>query len=210
MKKAYDQSKQFFDEFAEDYEESVMKVQKTLYKNAKSIIDNEINNNTSMLDVGNGGVINYNFKKCDKLTCMDLSLSKKAQQKYKKHENVIFIQGDILNQQNCKPYYNQFDVILIQYVIHHLADNTIKKTYKNVEHAMDNAYAMLKSGGKILIIESVVFPWFERIERLFYPFFCWFFRIMKFGIVYQFSHKKLLNLLEKRGGLILKKLRRLI
>lgn len=54
---------------------------------------------------------------------------------------------------------------------------------------------MLKKEGKILVVESVVVPWFDVVERLLYPFMQWFFRVVKFDKVYQFSKRRLYKLL---------------
>ena len=46
---------------------------------------------------------------------------------------------------------------------------------------------ILKPDGKLLIVESTVVSWFEKIERILYPVMQAFFRLVKFDTVYQYS-----------------------
>jgi len=52
---------------------------------------------------------------------------------------------------------------------------------------------VLKPGGRLLIVESTVVNWFEKLERLFYPIMQWGFRIIHFDTVYQYSYTRLLK-----------------
>ena len=186
----------YFGEFVDDYADEIMSIQPEFYKNAALKIDNTLLNIKAekVLDIGNGGVINYSFQHLKELRCIDLEISPKAQEKYSSFSNVHFTQGNIFDMKDIPD--NYYDAIIIQTVIHHLAGDTAKESESNVIEALENCKRVLKSNGKVLVVESVVKPWFDVIERMFYPLMQFFFRVVKFDKVYQFSKKRLLELLE--------------
>jgi ubiquinone/menaquinone biosynthesis C-methylase UbiE len=109
-------SKEFFDEYS-NYAEYVMENQGDVYRNTKKLLDKFLVGVKSVLDVGNGGVINYTFENLERLDCLDISISESTKTKYGHQENVQFIMGDALH----LPFDNdQYDVAILQYVLHHL------------------------------------------------------------------------------------------
>lgn len=191
MKK--DTEKNYFGEFIDDYADEIISIQPEFYKNAATKINHALQKDTRVLDIGNGGVINYSFSELKELRCMDLEISVKAQKKYSAFPNVTFTRGNVFDMKDIPD--NYFDAIIIQTVIHHLAGDTPKESEKNVLEALNNCKRVLKKEGKILVVESVVVPWFDVVERLLYPFMQWFFRVVKFDKVYQFSKRRLHKLL---------------
>lgn len=186
----------YFGEFADEYADEIMGIQPQFYKNAAKKINmalSKLGANT-VLDVGNGGVINYRFRNLKELRCIDLEVSEKARNKYKKYENIVFQAGNIFELKDIPDKY--FDAIIIQTVIHHLAGNNVRECQNNVLQALESCKRVLKDDGQILIVESVVKPWFEALERIFYSPMQFIFRIIKFDRVYQFSKGRLYHLLE--------------
>jgi SAM-dependent methyltransferase len=186
---------QYFKEHMEDYADGITAILSTFYETVSKLIDQSSNGDPEVLDIGNGGVINYTFTHFKKLICADLVLSQKAIDKYKEFHNVLFIKADILD---MKEYADEsFDIIIIQNVIHHLASTTYKKAQENVARAINECLRVLRPKGKLLITESVVNNIFEFFERLFYPFMQLFFKTCKFDSVYMYSEKSLLKKLSK-------------
>lgn len=196
----FDRTKQYFENHAEDYAETIMAIQPLLYKNMGKIINRNVSDGDNVLDIGNGGIVNYDYKRMNRLVCADLYVSELAQKKYKDEDNVDFVKGDILNltqEESLRGY--KPDVIIVQTVIHHLARGTYRDTVANVEKAIRECMEMLECGGRLVILESTVTAWFEKIERIMYPLMQLFFRVCKFGAVYQFSSKSLYRLISNMG-----------
>lgn len=191
----FDRTQDYFTEHAEDYADRIMSIQPQLYKNTGNIINSIIQEKNYVLDIGNGGVINYSFEKLNNLICADLYISTKAKEKYKKHLNVQFTTANVLDLKHSIS--QQFDVVIIQAVLHHLAGRTYKKSKENIKKALCECLSVIPKGGKIIILESTVSGWFEKIERVLYPFMQLFFYVCRFGSVYQFSKQSLYNLLTK-------------
>lgn len=193
----------YFDSFIDEYAEEQEKIQPEFYKNAAVYINRIIEQSPSdcrVLDIGNGGVINYNSDVIGELICADLSVSNKAVKKYELKKNIKFVVGDMLNLTQWKD--NIFDIVIVQTVIHHLADRRLNQTEKNVSRGIEECVRVLKPGGRLLIIESTVTKWFEKCERIFYPVMQWCFRILNFDTVYQYSHYSLVRKIKMMGFLI--------
>ena len=185
----------YFGEFVDDYADEIVSIQPEFYRNAALKIDKVLSNmgRCKVLDIGNGGVINYSFANLEELRCLDLEVSKKAKKKYATFSNISFTKGNVFDMKDIPD--NYYDAIIIQTVIHHLAGNTPRESEQNVLEALRNCKQILKKDGKVLVVESVVKPWFDVVERTFYPLMQFFFKIVKFDRVYQFSKKRLYQLL---------------
>ncbi len=181
----------YFEKFIDEYADEIISIQPEFYKNAARFINKELEPGSLVIDIGNGGVINYNYKNLKELICLDLKISEKAVQKYKKVENIKFCEGNVLDLKEITN--SSVDTVILQTVIHHLAGKTFKNTQKNVTRGIEECMRILKPGGKLLIVESVVFPWFEMVERMLYSFMQLFFKIIHFDTVYQYSYRSLLK-----------------
>lgn len=185
-----DKDNLYWDRIAEDYADEILSIQPEFYKNSAQLINASLKGCNDVADIGNGGVINYNISQLRRLDCIDLSLSQKAINRYEKISNVHFKSGNIMDL--CSISDCTYDAVIVQAVIHHLAGSTLKQTHKNVEQALKECMRILKPGGKLLIVESTVVPWFECIEKVFYRPMQLFFRLVKFDSVYQFSNTSLI------------------
>lgn len=135
-------SKEFFDEY-EDYVQRVMSIQGTVYKNTKKEIDLLMQGANRVLDIGNGGVINYNYENLKQLTCLDISVNQKSAEYYQNNKNIQFIEGNALDLNIPK---DSYDVVIIQYVLHHLAGKTVAETIDNMGICIDEAMRVLRGG----------------------------------------------------------------
>lgn len=186
---------EYFDRNGDNYADEIMAIQPKFYENTAKLINNATKNSSQVLDIGNGGVINYEFDHFDKLVCGDLFVSQIASKRYEACCNVEFVKADILNLQNFAD--DSFDTVIISAVIHHLAGSTLKRTHENTCKAISECLRVIKQGGGLLIIESTVSRWFEVVEKLLYPIMQLFFKICKFGNIYQYSVKSLYDRLDR-------------
>lgn len=194
MKRDYDDENEYWDKIADEYAEEIMSIQPTFFHNSGKLINNELKEHFIVADIGNGGVINYKFEDLKKLDCIDLTVPESAVKKYEMWKNVEFKSGNILHLTDIGDA--TYDRVIVQCVIHHLAGKDYITTKENVIKAVDECMRILKPDGKLLIVESVVELWFEKIERMFYKLLQLFFKLIKFDTVYQFSAASLLALIR--------------
>lgn len=194
--KSQDDENSYWDRITEEYADEIMAIQPTFFKNGGKLINGELQRGLTVADIGNGGVINYQYERLKKLDCIDLTTSKSAIEKYKNVSNVEFKSGNIFHLSEVKD--GTYDRVIVQCVIHHLAGDNFQITKENTLTAISECMRILKIGGKLLIVESTVVPWFEKIERLFYAPMQWFFRVIKFDVTYQYSAPSLIALIRSQ------------
>lgn len=183
----------YFESFKDDYADEITAIQPEFYANSAKHINEQLvmlkeKGDLRVLDIGNGGVINYDRSLIDKLVCADLSVSDKAVSKYAGDDTICFEQGNMLD---LKYDDDSFDAVIVQAVIHHLAGKRMKITESNVERGIRECLRVCKPGGRLLIVESTVSRWFDCLERAFYPLMQFFFSIVRFDSVYQYSGDRL-------------------
>lgn len=181
-----------------NYEESIYEVEGDLYKRTGRIINHCLMNGMEVLDIGNGGVINYNYKRLSRLVCADLEVSDRVKRKYKEQSNIKFVQADITNMHDILD--NSFDAVIVQNVIHHLAESKYKNTVNNLNCAVNECLRVLKHDGKLIIMESTMKSWAYAMERVFYPIMMRLLSAIGFDQVFQYSKTALKNTLVKIVG----------
>ena len=190
--------KNYFESFVDEYADEIVSIQPEFYKNAGNHINKALSSlgkKGTVLDIGNGGVINYDFSHLNKLVCADLSVSPKAQKRYEKFENIKFCEANMLDLSQFED--NIFDAVIIQTVIHHLAGKTMRQTEENVSIGLKECFRILKMWGALLIVESKVIRLFEIFEKMCYPLMQLFFYLIRFDTVYQYSAQSLLKKIHK-------------
>jgi ubiquinone/menaquinone biosynthesis C-methylase UbiE len=194
MKPINDNENQYWDGIADEYADEIMSIQPIFFRNSGRLINSELVAGQSVADIGNGGVINYRFDGLKQLDCIDLSLSRTAEKKYEKNKNISFKVGNVFLLSNIPD--EQYDRVIIQCVIHHLAGPNYSVTVSNTQKALSECMRILKKDGELLIVESTVLPWFEKIEKLLYGLMQLFFKIIRFDTVYQYSAPSLVQLIN--------------
>lgn len=193
------EEKTYFDSHAESYPEQIMAIQRTFYENAGRLLNRELQENSDVLDLGNGGVINYDYSRFKHLDCADIVVNRNAQLRYADVPNVRFLQTDATNMSELPS--ENYDAVILQTLIHHLAGPSYRETKHRVRAALEECNRVLRVGGKLLVMESTVAPWFNRLEKVFFPIMQVFFHICRFGNVYQFSPDSLGAMLEETNGM---------
>ena len=185
---------EYFDEESRQYVETIMDAEGDYYEKAEKFITPLMTEEGSVLDIGNGGILNYDYSKLKELLCADISVSKKIEDVYRDVPNVYFIESNILNMENVES--GRFDAVIVQKVIHHLAEDNYKKTRQNCIDAMRECIRVLKPGGYLIVCESTVKRWFERLEIAFFKMMMICCDFVKFDRVFQYAPDSLKELLK--------------
>jgi len=150
----------------------------------------------NILDIGNGGVFDYNTALLQKIIGLDLFLDALPKDT-KLPENVKMVQGSALD---IPKELVEFDAVLMVMLIHHLIGETVSSCFQNMRKAIDEAYRVLRPGGKLIIVDSCIPTWFFRIEKVLYKPTCWLIeRTMKHPPAFQFTREHISGILEKSG-----------
>lgn len=183
-------TKEYFDANPTHFKHAVEKYP-TMYREAAERINKQIKGN--VLDIGSGGIINYDTTKAKKVFLVDITTANKE----RAGENIIFVNSDI-RKLGIKD--EKIDMVIMQHLLHHLADNTLKKTLRNLEEGFKETERVVKKQGKIMIVEGCVPPTFDYLQRALFPLnkrlYKWLF---SFPMVLQYSKEKITRELKKAG-----------
>lgn len=137
-----------------------------VYKYSTMTINQSINTGIGeLLDIGNGGIINYDASKIGNITALDLFFDENQTPEY---SNVKFKKGSALD----IPFENgKFDMVLMQNLLHHVVGKSIKESKDMLNKIITESYRVLKPNGKLLILESTVPAWFYLVEVIAFPLF---------------------------------------
>jgi len=165
-----------------------------MYREAAEQIDKHSHGN--VLDIGSGGVINYNTEKIQTLFLADIASANKERAK----EKGIVISAD-MRMLGIKK--NTMDCVVIQHLLHHLADNTLEKSLQNLTKGINESYRVLKQGGKLLIIEGLVPLPLDLLQRALFDINKHLYKaFFNFPMVLQYSEHKVINELKNAGFII--------
>lgn len=184
---------EYFDDESREYVQTIMNAEGDYYDKAEKFISPLLKINGNVLDIGNGGILNYDYSNLKELLCADISVSKKIEEVYKDVPNVSFIESNIMDMNNIAD--GRFDAVIVQKVIHHLAEKDYKTTRNNCIQAMKECIRVLKPGGVLIVCESTVKRWFELLEIAFFKLMLFCCDLIKFDRVFQYSPKSLEHLL---------------
>lgn len=162
------------------------------YRFTAAALRGELRGNVA--DVGSGGVFNYAVSDLEKVVVVDIAerLSRQADWP----SNVIFQAGDAV----ALPLTTgQFDTVLLQLILHHLAEDSFTVTLERSHRAIAEAWRVLKPGGRIVIIESCLPKYMEAIERELFPLFCMFLRKISHPLVFQWNWNTLQDFVREAG-----------
>ena len=146
-----------------------------------------------VVDVGSGGILNYDLSKIDALFLVDITTANKERAR----KNTFFIHGNV-----CTLCIGSatVDVVIMQHLLHHLADDSLSKTLAHLHAAFSEAYRILKSGGVILIVEGTVPYSLDLLQRFLFPLNKRLYKLLfHFPMVLQYAKKTIFQSLHSVG-----------
>jgi SAM-dependent methyltransferase len=114
-----------------------------------------------LLDVGNGGVFEYNTRVAREIVAVDLFLERLPAARFP--DNVTPRDGDALELPDADGTY---DAVLHALLYHHLVGADPATMVANVRRAIAEAKRVLEPGGRLVVAESCVPTWFYPVERV--------------------------------------------
>jgi SAM-dependent methyltransferase len=135
------------------------------YQRIRSALTAELGGMGVVLDVGNGGVFDYDTSVVKAVTGLDLFLDDLPKD-MKFPANVTMERGDALAIPKADASY---DGVVMVMLLHHLTGKSVRQCKANLERAVREAHRVLRPGGRLVIVESCVPRWFHRIECALYP-----------------------------------------
>ena len=185
---------QFFLEDYASYKANVNKID--TYKNVSLALNGELEGLERILDIGNGGVFDYDTDLVAEIIGLDLFLDALPKDTVLP-DNVRMTQGSALD----IPFKdNNFDAVLMVMLIHHLVGDTVNACEENVQKSFNEAFQAIKPGGKIVIMDSCVPQWFYLFECLVFRVASWIIsKIMKHPPVLQYADGHIRSMLHIAG-----------
>lgn len=183
-----------------DYQENVENLE--TYKNIAKEITINLKGIKSVLDMGNGGFVNYKVPSSVKhIQAVDICIKKQKTIKNKKL-TVHYIFGDVLTYKDKQKY----DVVIMQNFLHHVVGKNIDENYASLEKAIKKMIERTKKNGKLIILESTVPFWFEILEKLLYLPAKFFVPLLfKHPVTFQYTPETIYKILEKKSKKVLVK-----
>ena len=146
-----------------------------------------------VLDVGSGGVPNSNPTIPGPLSPWIMS---SRSLRSAGRTNVLNVGGDIL----ALPLRtNSVDHIIVQYMIHYLTDPPFEKPGHKIHAALAESARVLRKGGKIFFVDSMVPRALECVQRAAYGFSYYLLRWLRKPTVFFFSVSRFIGFLETHG-----------
>jgi SAM-dependent methyltransferase len=131
------------------------------YRRIREAIEREISGSRRMLDVGNGGVFQYDTDLVEQIVAVDLFLDQLPPSRFP--PNVAARKGDALALEQPE---GSFDTVLEALLYHHLVGAAPEALIRNVRRAIGEAERVLRPGGRLIVAESCVPRWFYRVETI--------------------------------------------
>ncbi len=155
-KLSVDKNKSFFADNT-TYAQNVAKL--ATYRNIRTSVNRAITGRKRLLDIGNGGVFDYDTSLAEHIVGVDLFLDESTPPV---PANVTLRHGDALALDEPDASY---DGVLFVLVLHHLVSTDVKGTVANMSRAIREARRVLEPGGTLIIVESCVSARAFAVER---------------------------------------------
>jgi SAM-dependent methyltransferase len=131
------------------------------YRNIREVITREVAGTGLLLDVGNGGVFEYDTSRVERIVAVDLFLDRLPVSHFP--PNVTARSGNALSLDEPD---NTYEVVLEALLYHHLVGTRAGDSVANIRRAIAEAGRVLQPGGRLVVAESCIPPWFYGFERL--------------------------------------------
>ena len=131
------------------------------YRNIREAVTRELAGTEVLLDVGNGGVFDYDTEQVGEIAAVDLFLDQLPASHFP--PNVTPRTGNALDLDDPD---GSYDVVLEALLYHHLVGRRPSDSIGNIRRALAEAERVLRPGGRLVVAESCVPRWFYEFERL--------------------------------------------
>lgn len=182
----------FFNKVSSHYQGLVAKRGSTNQINVhRAIVEPRIGERA--LDIGNGGVRRFYPPQTSFYVGVDFSL-----EMLKRGENSTY--HKVCAETMDLPFKERgFDTILYFYLLHHLARGSIRATNEAVKKALREGSICLKKGGNVIVAETCLPSFLEKVERAFFSMLRVFLFFTKQSEVFFFSADTLTRILTECG-----------
>jgi len=185
---------QFFLEEHASYKKRIGEID--TYKKISEALNSQLFGLKKILDIGNGGVFDYDTSVVQEIVGLDLFLDALPKD-LKIPGNVAMIQGSALDipAQLCN-----FDAVLMVMLIHHLVGDNVSMCKANVQKSFFEAFKALRSSGRLIVMDSCVPRWFFMFERLVFKPAAWIIsKTIKHPPVLQYSSPDVVEMIGNAG-----------
>jgi SAM-dependent methyltransferase len=134
------------------------------YRNIRTAINREVTGIRRLLDIGNGGVFDYDVSLVREIVAVDLFVDRDVAASQPDH--VTLREGDALDLSAEED--EDYDAALLAFVFHHLTGRNAEDLVQNVRRSLAEAHRILRPGGQLIIAESCVPSWFYPVEKALY------------------------------------------
>lgn len=153
----------FFREHRDRYDKHVQTLD--TYRAIRESVNDALHGIDRLLDIGNGGVFDYDTSVVRSIVTLDLFLDD-LPTSLSCPPNVTLRTGSALNLPEPD---ESFDGVLIAMLIHHLVGKTVRESIDNIHRVVREAFRVLRPGGRLIILESCVSQWFFSLETALFP-----------------------------------------
>jgi len=185
-------SQRFFNKVSSHYQDLIPKRGSTNQINFhQAIVEPRMGERA--LDIGNGGVRRFYSPQTSFYVGVDFNWEMLKRGKNSNYHKVCAEAMDLPFKEGG------FDTILYFYLLHHLAQGSIGATIEAVKKALREGSICLKKGGNVLIAETCVSSFLERVERASFFILRFFLFFAKQSEVFFFSADTLTRILTECG-----------
>jgi SAM-dependent methyltransferase len=184
--------KGYFRKIRSDYQESVEREAIAgVHRRIREVVEPALRG--AVLDLGSGGVTEYQTGRIDFLISMDNVLEFL---KHSRNPAAADVCGDV----TAVPLRDaSVDFIIMQHVLHHLTARRYVQNVRNVRAAAAEAARILKPGGTVFLVDSMAPPLLERLQAWVYELSHAALRLLGKPMVFFFSTARLGGILEASG-----------
>lgn len=185
-------SQRFFNRVSSHYQDLIgQRITPDQFNVRKAIVEPRIGER--VLDVGNGGVRGFYPPQTSFYVGIDFSLEMLRRGRDRTYHKVC---GEAIT----LPFKEGgFNTILYFYLLHHLAQKSVGATMEAVKKALREGFLCLKTGGNVIIAETCIPSFLEKVERALFFILRVFLFFTKQSEVFLFSAETLTRILTQCG-----------